>query len=194
MSTTRTCDHCHGEIHWATRADALYCSTRCRVAAHRAKASRIPPELLERPRWIRHERKRPITVTGRPASSTDPSTWSPYPDVIHSKAGDGPGFVLDGDGIVCIDLDHCIEGDRLAPWADEILTGANDTYIELSPSGTGLHIWGYADVPRGRVLHRDSGQVEIYGRSRYMTVTGSRFGQAPSHLGDLTPLVTQLLS
>ena len=35
-SVTKTCDECHSEYD-ATRASSRYCSTRCRVAAHRRR-------------------------------------------------------------------------------------------------------------------------------------------------------------
>lgn len=193
MDADRTCRHCHQFLPWAARSDAQYCSTRCRVAAHRAKVPQIPADLRDRERWVRHDRKRPVTITGKPASSTDPATWASYKDVKQSSTGDGLGFVLSGDGIVCIDLDHCIEDGRVASWAADILEKAKDTYIEVSPSGTGLHIWGMADVSRGRVLRQGSSQVEIYGSGRYITVTGSRFGQSPSQLGDLSSLISRIM-
>ena len=40
---------------------------------------------------------------------------------LASKAGVGVGYVLaEGDGIVCIDLDHCLDDGKLAPWARTI--------------------------------------------------------------------------
>ena len=73
---------------------ATYCSARCRVAAHRAHRA-IPAELRERDRWVRHVHKRPVTIAGRSASSTDPTTWTTYEAARASIVGDGLGFVLD---------------------------------------------------------------------------------------------------
>src|SRR5450756_968164 len=100
MSPVRRCQHCNDPLHWATRADAVYCCTRCRVAAHRARhtadsASVLPSALRDRARWLRHDAKRPITVTGRGASSTDPRTWATFDAARASTVGDGLGFVLD---------------------------------------------------------------------------------------------------
>jgi primase-polymerase (primpol)-like protein len=101
----------------------------------------------------------------------------------------GVGFVLNGDGIACIDLDHCITGGVLADWAADIVARAGKTFVEVSPSGTGLHIWGFAEVGRGRRM----GQVEVYDRGRYMTVTGNRWGSSPKRLGDISALVADLV-
>lgn len=192
------CEHC-GDDFDAARSHARTCSTRCRVALHRQRQT-IPGELRRRPRWVRWRNvrrngkttKMPVQISGRAASSTDPATWTDYATARDSDVGDGLGFVLDGDGIVCIDLDHCFKGDRLTVWAQRLVDLAGDTYVERSPSGDGLHIWGRAEVDKGRVL-RDQRAVEIYGRGRYLTVTGDRYADKPSRLADIDQLVEDVL-
>lgn len=163
------------------RSHAQYCSTKCRVAAHRAEP---PAELRSRDRWLRHDRKRPIQVNGAPASSTNERTWTTYERAHASSVGDGLGFAL-GDGIACIDLDHCLVDGALADWAEPIVQACRGTYIEVSPSGSGLHIFGLAEVGKGR---RRPG-VEVYDRDRYMTVTMRRYKRAPLVLRDLSAIV-----
>lgn len=198
MGTIRVCTWCSGDMPVVARADARTCSTRCRVAAHRAaKKNTLPVELASRDRWVRRAAdKRPLTTTGRAASSTDPATWSTHKSATESVAGVGIGFVLsDVDDIVCLDLDHCLNPltGRLAPWAAAILRDAGATYVEVSPSGDGLHIWGRADVRQGRKIRRPDGTaVEIYGTSRYITVTGRRHGSCPSILADLSAVIAAL--
>lgn len=105
------------------------------------------------------------------------------------------GFVLDGDGVACIDLDHCLTGGVLEPWAARLVERAGDTYVEVSPSGDGLHIWGFASVPQGRVVATpDGGKAEVYGWGRYITVTSRPWGDTPARLGDLTALVGELIA
>jgi primase-polymerase (primpol)-like protein len=132
------------------------------------------------------------------ASSTDPTTWSTYKDAAASTAGVGPGFVLsDEDDVVCLDLDHCMNPltGQLAPWAAAILRDAGATYVEVSPSGDGLHIWGRANVRQGRRIRRPDGTaVEVYGTGRYIAMTGRRHGSSPSILGDLSSLVARLVA
>jgi primase-polymerase (primpol)-like protein len=136
-----------------------------------------------------------LTVAGMAASSTDPRTWSTHEDATASTAGVGLGFVLsDVDDVVCIDLDHCINTltGRLAPWAAAILRDAGTTYVEVSPSGDGLHIWGRAHVRHGRRIRRPDGTaVEIYGTGRYIAMTGRRHGSCPSILADLSAVVSK---
>jgi len=166
------------------RSHARYCSTKCRVAAHRAEP---PVELRDRPRWLRHDRKRPIQPNGAPASSTDERTWVSYDIAADSDAGDGLGFAL-GDGVACIDLDHCLVDGVLADWAAPIVDACRGTYMEISPSGDGLHIFGFAHVGKGR----KRGGVEVYDRDRYMTVTMRRYKRAPLVLRDLSEVVSAL--
>lgn len=176
----RRCATCSDPISPLARADARFCSTRCRVAAHRSRR-RLPAALVSRPRWVRHRSKVPVTTSGAPASSTDPSTWTDHATASRSEVGDGLGFVL-GDGIGCIDLDHCLTDGRLASWAADLLDRLPVTYVEVSPSGAGLHVWGLIPEGPGRKV----GDVEVYSVGRYITVTGERFGDCPSSLADLS--------
>lgn len=165
------------------------------MASHRAaKANPIPAELRTRDRWVRHSAtKVPLTTAGKAASSTNPRTWTTYAEASSSSAGVGLGFVLDGDGVVCIDLDHCFDDEgALLPWAQGIVDEAGPTFVEVSPSGQGLHIWGLADVRQGRKLRRGDLAAEVYGNGRFLTVTGRRFRGAPSALADISALVRRL--
>ncbi|MYV76226.1 DNA primase [Streptomyces sp. SID1046] len=199
MPTTpaRTCEHCAGPMPLMARQHARYCDARCRSKAHRAKKTTLPVELTTADRWIRRSAtKVPLTTAGMAASSTNSRTWSTYTDAAASTVGAGLGFVLsDVDDIVCIDLDHCLSTltGRLAPWAAAILRDAGATYVEVSPSGDGLHIWGRADVRQGRRIRRPDGTaVEIYGTGRYIAMTGRRHGSSPSILADLSAVVAHI--
>ena len=146
------------------------------------------------PRWVRYSRRKaPLQASGRAASVTDSRTWGTWESARRSTVGSGPGFVLAGDGIMCIDLDDCLTGGELADWAKEIVQRCSSTYIEISPSGDGLHILGYGSVNRGRRI-RDLrlGNVEVYGDGRYVTVTGNRFENSPLALGDISSVLEWL--
>ncbi|WP_406337363.1 DNA primase [Streptomyces sp. NBC_00649] len=192
---TRRCEHCREHLGARHAHNARFCSGRCRTAACRKRRS-IPAELTQRPRWIRRSvHKVPLTVDRRPASSTGPATWSRYRDAVKSTAGTGLGFVLDGDGVVCLDLDHCLDdqGEAL-PWAQRILDAAGPTWIERSVSGGGLHVWGMGVLARGRRITVDGGgSVELYGDGRYIAITGCTFGGSPQRLGDLQQVIDALL-
>jgi len=71
-------------------------------------------ELKTQMRWVCFDKgKTPINpYTGLFASSTDPKTWATYAQAklaaVKFKAA-GVGFIFNGDGIVGIDLDKCLE-------------------------------------------------------------------------------------
>lgn len=169
--TFRTCQLCGSEFRLA-RSDAKFCSTKCRVyfaRGHRA----IPKQLVSRPRWVRYSASKvPLQVSGVNASSTDSSTWSSFVEASRSNAGVGLGFVLNGDGIGCYDLDHCFVDGVPTSQAVEFVQSVNPFYVEVSPSGDGLHAWVYADKAEGFRRRIDGLNVEFYTHARYLTVTG----------------------
>lgn len=115
----------------------------------------------------------------RKASSTDPSTWVSFAETVEAFAElrdddtiAGIGCVLTAaGGITCIDLDRVIDEDgQLDPRAQTIVDRC-DSWTEISPSGTGLHIFVKGRVPRG--LKGD--RIEVYSDARYIAVTGHRW-------------------
>lgn len=188
----RTCVECGAELATIARSHTKTCSPACRK---RLSRRRLPAALTDRPRWVRHTTtKVPLDPrSGSAASSTDPRTWTDHATARRSRHGAGLGIVLDGDGVVCIDLDHCLDGDgTVAAWAREVLDRCPPTYIEISPSGDGLHIWGTGTVRHGRRLALDGGTAEVYGTGRYITITGRRHGTCPAMLADLSDVITHL--
>ncbi len=148
-----------------------HCSSACRQRAYRDRA-KIPAALTSRARWVRRDGKRPITVNGSPASSTNRATWSTFREVQSSTAGDGFGVMM-GDGLACYDLDHCLNGETVADWARAAIFGINVPilYVERSMSGDGLHIFVEASATHG--FRRDG--VEFYPSGRFIAVTGNTF-------------------
>lgn len=159
------------------------------------------------PQWVtwRAEgaagRKVPYNPAGGPASSTDPATWGTRAAAERRarKIGGGIGLMLgelvDGRGLalVGLDLDACRDPwtGTVAPWAAGIAVRMG-TYAEVSPSGTGLKLFGLLSTSSlpgllgalgmeggkqrwGRKWTRGTGKhgpaVELYLGQRYFTVT-----------------------
>ena len=145
------------------------CSNKCRMALSRKRrASVFPPEMAGERRWVRAAGKRPVMPDGRPASSTNPGTWSSL-DCVRSGAGDGLGFML-GVGIGCYDLDNAVEDGRLKPWARDVVRLIPEPvlYTELSVSGRGVHVFVVATESRGTRRPVGDGGVERYTRARFI--------------------------
>jgi putative DNA primase/helicase len=113
-------------------------------------------------------------LTGEKASSTDPKTWADYSEAVkaHKELGyHGIGFVFTPEDDLCgVDLDGCLDSQtgEIERWAQEIV-GELDSYTEISPSGTGVHVLVRAELPKGR---NRKGRFEAYDRGRYFTITG----------------------
>jgi putative DNA primase/helicase len=159
----------------------------------------VPDALLEREQWVcwrykwdadRDEwTKVPVDpAAGRFAKSTDPDTWTSFEDAVayHDRDGtdtDGVGFVVhDEDLVVGVDLDDCRDPETgdLEPWAAELLEDV-PTYAEVSPSGTGLRLFGLGFVPDGGTradVDGAEGHLEMYETGRYLTVTGHALDDA----------------
>jgi len=151
----------------------------------------IPKRLTERPQWVcwrLEERegkatKVPYTPgTVRRASSTDLMTWSTFPEALaayetEEPPYDGIGFMFCSADPYCgIDLDHCRDSDTGAveEWAQKIIDSVQEGYVEASPSGSGVHII-LEGVVRGGAVKK--GPIELYGQTRFFTVTGQVLGQ-----------------
>lgn len=151
----------------------------------------IPNELKQLDRWVVwREGKIPYDAKAlnSRASSTNPETWASFDEATTAyeecDQALGIGFVLNGDGLVGVDLDHVVNDGVPEPAALELLEQLNCAYIGLSPSGTGLRAFGYS-VP---LLQGVKGQyngmaVELYSSQRYLTITDQAL-----KLGPLTEL------
>ncbi len=133
--------------------------------------------------------KVPYSINGRKASVTDPRDWSEFEAVSRAfrpKLYAGIGFVFrEGDGLVGIDLDHCLDANlELKPWASGIVERFATTYMEVSPSGSGLKIWARGKLPANLAAFavKGGGGIEMYSHARYFTVTGRVFRGAPLEL------------
>lgn len=147
-----------------------YCSNACRQHAYRSRRSPFPSEMTLRNTWVRAQEKRPIMPDGRPASSTNPATWSPFAAVRHG-AGNGYGIML-GGGLGCYDLDH-VDDEYAVRFMRTIVEPI--VYAERSRSGEGVHIFVRAEESAGwkRIIGGKS--VERYTRARFILVTGNSF-------------------
>ncbi len=153
----------------------------------------FPPELKEYKQYVcwKYEentsdpdkpKKPPIDPnTGHKASPTNPASWGSFEDAVkcYGEGGvDGIGIVLTEDlGVTVIDIDDCrsAKSGRLNPYAKKIMEKF-PSYTEVSPSGEGVHIFVYGRLP-GKGIN--TGQVEVYDRKHYMTITGHHVDGTP---------------
>jgi hypothetical protein len=149
------------------------------TAALAAAWGNIPEDLRRRAQWcLAAADKRPMTISGRPASPTDPATWNDFDSVCATaaKTGAGIGYVLSAnDPLTCIDIDVKSDTPPSAIHRFERIVAAFDTYTERSRSGKGLHLWTLGNIGRGR--RRDG--VEVYSQERFIICTGDVWMDRP---------------
>jgi len=163
-------------------------------------AQETPACLRQRPQWVCWKyierdgkwTKCPVNpATGGLADSTDNSTWDTFEQAIAAcqQSSDlaGVGFVFTPDDPFCgVDLDDCIDPatGQLKPWGTGLVIRLA-SYTEISPSGGGVKVFLKAVKPgnRCRKAYQD-GEVEIYDRDRFFTVTGRRLPEAPADVED----------
>ena len=140
----------------------------------------LPAEMLKYPNWICFNRATKVPInprTGGNAMSNNPSTWTDFDTAYNSSVQSnlGIGFEFVNTDICGIDIDHCIDSNN--NWTDiakDIYTIMNiGAYIEVSISGTGLHIMCRGKIPDGE-RHNHSNGVEMYSTAsaKYFTISG----------------------
>lgn len=98
----------------------------------------------------------------------------------------GVGIALAGTGIRGLDLDNVVDMDRkkMTHEAGDIMR-LMQSYCEVSPSGTGMHILFMGSLPEGMYKKTVDGRADIFGTNRaeyqlfesgYMTLSGDTFG------------------
>lgn len=130
---------------------------------------------LSKPNHLGKRKKIPYFPTeDRRASVTNPSSWGSYEECaanVGKHGTDGVGFVLGTDDLVGIDLDNARNPETGVINEDAMATVKRfNSYAEVSPSGTGLHIWVRGHLPFGG--KNDGRGHEIYGKDHFIAMTG----------------------
>ena len=153
--------------------------------------------MREVPQWVNWKlvegRKVPLNPKGlNYAGSTKPETWSTFEDAAQNvvPGGVGLGFVFtEEDDFYGIDIDDCVCDGVLDERAEKILAELPESYFEISPSGTGIKIFGTSTTKgKGRT---GSDGLEYYTQGRFFTVTGDVIpGRTTNVLGDMSDWFT----
>jgi len=134
--------------------------------------------------WTTEERngkliKIPIDYrSAKPASVSDPDSWTDATTAINTAKlyGEnyGVGFVFTKDDpFFFVDIDKC-RVDESSPWSDTanaVLSYFPGAAVEISQSGTGLHIFGMGNVPDHACKNIPLG-LEFYTEGRFVALTG----------------------
>jgi len=159
----------------------------------------FPPELAALPNWVCW-RLEPDARSGRPAkvpynphtsrraSATNPTSWGTLAQVLACAEQynySGVGFVFTQEcGIIGLDIDNCLD-ERSTPndVATDIIAHTPPTYIEITPSDRGLHLFLKGAIPAGGNRNSAHG-VEIYSKARYFTMTGKKYQGSVDYIAE----------
>ncbi len=169
--------------------DLMPLSSTNSVSRHDNRFDAIPLEMKTLTQWLvwKNEEKdgKPTKIPYNPrthtrAKSNDWSTWGTFSEAYSTLLGggyEGLGFVFTPP-YIGIDYD-----DVRNPYTGEVTTNVCadiellESYTEISPSGTGLHVICKGTIPGDK--RRIEG-FEIYSEGRFFTITGERIEGTPT--------------
>jgi hypothetical protein len=184
------------------------------LEALRQQYAAVPAALRDRRQWVVWQRmpadergkfgKKPITPdgTGRVASPHDWTTWATFDEALHLLSIAPPmlygglGFMMTkNDPFLVVDFDDigaCNPAALDGRMAYQNYTADLPTYVEMSPSGRGWHVWveGHLDGAASEPLKAFA--VDFLCHSVFVTVTGRSVGGAGGQVLPGQHLVTYL--
>lgn len=180
------------EIIAACDVNALTKSLRSELMANMGN---IPQELKEKKAWVvwkateinpttgkfskipyyPRSREKRHGVQGGAEDWENLGTWDEVMKAFNddkSFAGVGIG-VLPCWNIVALDVDRCVTDGQVR---DDVALVADETYSEISPSGTGIRAFWRGEATNGK---NNTDGFELYHSSQFVTITGNCFTDKP---------------
>jgi putative DNA primase/helicase len=147
---------------------------------------------------FRKSDKCPVDTEGRAMDAQQSANWM-LPDVAQTWAhilgeGYGVGLVLRPElKIFCVDIDHALVNGQWSQLAVTLCQQFTGCAIEVSLSGTGLHVFGryVGDMPPHKSKNVALG-IECYHEARYIALTGTGLIGDVGH--DCTALLPQFIA
>lgn len=154
----------------------------------------IPMELRQYKQWLWFKRIRKIDLKGKekilklPVSPitfksddwNNKEQWADFETAIYglpNSGCDGLSFILTkNDPFLCIDLDNVSE-DKKA-----LVDDFSETYIEISQSGKGLHIFAKGEIADN--FNNQIEKVEMYQNNRCIAMTGNSIDGTSNNIID----------
>ena len=124
-------------------------------------------------------------TTGAVHDAHDPAIWLTADRAIELAAvrpGAGVGFVFtDNDPFFFLDIDKCLTPDgQWSEIATQLCSAMAGAAVEVSQSGTGLHIFGTGPIPPHGCKNMAHG-LELYTTGRFVALTGTQAIGSASH-------------
>jgi hypothetical protein len=134
--------------------------------------------------------------TGKVASAHDPAIWTDSATAEATAAawgGEwGVGFVFtESDPFFFLDIDSCLVDGAWSPLATGLCGALSGCAVEVSASGTGLHIFGSGKPPVHGCRNAELG-LEFYSSGRFVALTGA--GAVGNCLADASAVLPALVA
>ena len=159
----------------------------------------IPQVLKDRRQWLvwrlvqkpdePKPRKVPFYASGAPrngaqGNAADAAALATYDEAVaavQARGYTGLGFApVAGGGIVALDFDGCVKDDQITDSRVEALIA--DTYVEFSPSGTGLRAFYLGDLPAARTTRTRASASAAWLERRARTASSTSSSSATTAL------------
>ncbi|MBW4933275.1 phage NrS-1 polymerase family protein [Marinobacter sp. F4206] len=140
--------------------------------------------------------KKPVDIrTGQTHNPHDPAIWQDFATVakaVRAGKADGVGFVLTAtDPFHVLDIDDALQGGQWSPLSQDLMNWTAGAAIEISQSGTGLHIIGCGHVPAHGCKNSTLG-LEFYHTERFIALTGQGCSGSAAH--DNTAVLSDIVA
>lgn len=114
---------------------------------------------------------------GRRASSTNPADWGSFEqadELARAQQMHGVGFVFSAsDPYFFLDIDGALQDGQWSPVAQELCAALPGCAVEISQSGTGLHVIGRGALPPDHAKRNIPLRLELYTQERFVALTGT---------------------
>lgn len=121
-------------------------------------------------------------LTGNFVDPINPANWRTADEAMEGVAlGFGLGFVFSADDpFFFLDIDNCHDGSHWNELANSLCNTFSGSYVEISQSGAGLHIFGTGVYPEHSCRNIDV-SLEFYTKDRFVALTGTGATGDASH-------------
>lgn len=190
----KTCLWCNKPLHTCPSPGRTpkYCSGSCRKAAcvHR---NRIPNPIDRIPRWLNLDSlTHHVLIPGIYPESDLPkhTKWKPIDDIPnHSRRG----FLLTGDGIVCLVARNAVDrAGLLLPWMRELVESMESTWMCHVPGTQNVQVWGFAEFPVNCRSRYRRGELYLYADRHVVDIPRAALPGCAKKLGDIHDSVERL--
>lgn len=126
--------------------------------------------------------KKPLHChTGRVHSPVDPGAWGTFEQAAQCSRADGVAFVFtEHDPFWFLDIDGAWQGGQWSTLAQQLCGAFAGCAVEVSQSGTGLHLIGSGTAP-AHSCRRDTLGLEFYTAGRFVALTGTGAAGSAAH-------------